>query len=86
MTSTAENFILDLGALVKEGALKAVASSQASGMDQFEAGRAIAWYEVVSLVLQQAAAFGMSPSQVGLSEFDAERDLLAKLGANRGAV
>ncbi len=86
MASTAENFILDLGALVKDEALKAVATSRASGTDQFEAGRAMAWYEVASLIQQQAAAFGLSLSQVGLMEFDAERDLLAKLGAKRGAV
>jgi hypothetical protein len=86
VASAVENFIVDLGALVKEGALKAVATSRAAGSDQFEAGRAMAWYEVASLIQQQAGAFGLSLSQVGLSGFDAERDVLAKLGANSGAV
>ena len=81
-----ERFIKDLGMLVKEQALKAVAVSRAAGTDQFEAGRAMAWYEVVSLIQQQAAAFGLSPSHCGLGGFDAERDLLTKPGANRGAV
>ena len=86
MASPAENFILDLGALAREAALKAVENSRASGADQFEAGRAMAWYEVTSLIQQQAAAFGLSLTQVGLGGFDAERDLLTKLGAKSGAV
>lgn len=81
MASPAENFILDLGALVRDVALKAVDNSRASGGGQFEAGRAMAWYEVTSLIQQQAAAFGLSRAQCGLSGFDAERDLLAKLSA-----
>jgi len=86
MPSPAENFILDLGTLMKEAALKAVAKARARGADQFEAGRAMAWYEVASLIQQQAAAFGLPLSQLGLSGFDAERDLLAKLGDKSGAV
>jgi hypothetical protein len=86
MASPAENFILDLGALVKEAALKAAARSGSGGADQFEAGRAMAWYEVASLIQQQAVAFGLSPSQVGFGDFDAERDLLTNLGTKRGAV
>lgn len=86
MASTAENFILDLGALVKEAALEAAASSGSGGADQFEAGRAMAWCEAASLIQQQAAAFGLSLSQVGLGDFDADRDLLTKLGAKRRAV
>ena len=77
---------MDLGALTKDAALKAVAKSLAPGADQFEAGRAMAWYEVTSLIQQQAAAFGLPLSQVGLVGFDAERDILAKLGAKNGAV
>ena len=86
MASPAENFILDLGALVKEAALSAAASAGGAGANEFETGRAMAWYEAASLLQQQAAAFGLSPSQVGLDGFDAERDLLTKLGASRGAV
>jgi len=80
MASPADHFILDLGALAREAALKAVADSRASRADQFAAGRAMAWYEAMSLIQQQAEVFGLSSVQLGLGGFDAERDLLAKLG------
>lgn len=83
MASSAERFIRDLGALAKEAALKAVRDSRALDSDQFEAGRAMAWYEVTSLIQQQAAAFGLSLSEVGLDGFDAERDLLGRLSAKK---
>jgi len=84
MASPAENFIRDLGALAREAALAAAEKSTASGADrQFESGRAMAWYEVTSLIQQQAAAFGLLPSQVGLEGFDAERDLLGKMGSGK---
>jgi hypothetical protein len=84
MASPAENFIRDLGALAREAALAAAEKSTSSDEDrQFESGRAMAWYEVTSLIQQQAAAFGLSPSQVGLEGFDAERDLLGRMGSGK---
>jgi hypothetical protein len=44
---------------------------------QFEAGRALAWYEVVSYLVQQIDAFGIAHESVGLPEdLDVERELL----------
>ena len=57
------NYLRDLGDLVKRSALEARAKrdEMASGVDQaFESGRLTASYEVVSLMQQQAVAFGMA--------------------------
>jgi len=44
---------------------------------QFKAGRAFAWYEVVSHMVQQIDAFGIARESVGLSrDLDVERELL----------
>lgn len=61
----ARNYLRDLGALVREQAEDAEARS-----DAFESGRAMAYYEVTSLMLSQAAAFGLRPEDVGLAGFE----------------
>jgi hypothetical protein len=73
------NYLRDLGDLVKRSALDARVKRDeaASGADQaFESGRLTAYYEVVSLMQQQAVAFGISLDQLGLGDIDPERDLL----------
>ncbi|MFN0058451.1 MAG: hypothetical protein ACKVX7_08340 [Planctomycetota bacterium] len=40
----------------------------------------MAWCEITSLIQQQAGAFGLTPAQVGLEGFDAERDVLGAMG------
>jgi hypothetical protein len=48
-----------------------------SGGDQFELGRAHAYYEVLSTLQNQLNAFGITPKSVGLPEdLDLERELL----------
>ena len=50
-----------------------------SGEDaaQFEAGRALAFYEVVSLLVQQLDAFSIDRESVGLArDLDIDRELL----------
>ncbi len=73
------NYLRDLGDLVKRSALEARAKrdEMASGVDQaFESGRLTAYYEVVSLMQQQAVAFGIGLDQLHLDDIDPERDLL----------
>jgi hypothetical protein len=75
MSQTAESYLADLGAeilaLARESQREATAES-----DGFEKGRRMAFYEVLSLMKQQAAAFGLPEEAVGLQGVDPE-DLLA---------
>jgi len=58
-----------------EMAQAAKTEAQISG-SAYEKGRHFALYEVISLVAQQADAFGIDRSDLGLAGVDPERDLL----------
>ena len=79
MPTTTENYLRDLGYLLKERALEAKvefhAATEGSSKD-FQGGRYMAYYEVISLVLSQAEAFGISADSLALQGIDPERDLL----------
>jgi hypothetical protein len=51
---------------------------------QFALGRLTAYYEVLSLVKQQAEAFGIDVTALSLQGFDPDRDLLADRSRDRG--
>jgi hypothetical protein len=71
------NYLHDLGVLLLNAARAAkAAAADADGDDDFERGRAMALYEVVSLMQQQAAAFGIPLAALGLDDVDPERHLL----------
>jgi hypothetical protein len=74
--ATAVCYLRDTGALVREAALDAWIQAPAGSADPFEAGRAIALYEVASLMARQAEAFGLPPSAISFEGFDPDRDLL----------
>jgi hypothetical protein len=59
--------------LDKARAAKAAAAKSGSGYDK---GRHFALYEVISLLTQQADAFGIDRADVGLAGVDPDRDLL----------
>jgi hypothetical protein len=59
--------------LDKAKAARADAIRSASDYDK---GRQFAFYEAVSLLLQQAGAFGVDRAGIGLADIDPERDLL----------
>jgi hypothetical protein len=44
--------------------------------DEFDRGRQMGRYEAVSLLTQQADAFGMDRDELGLAGIDPDRDLL----------
>lgn len=76
----ADNYLLDLGQLLKEHAL--AAKQQETGArgtedHQFQLGRLTAYYEIVSLMQLQAAAFDLPLEALGWSGFDPDRDLLS---------
>ncbi len=77
-------FLRDLGYLLKEASLEA--KQEFSNMKEkpessetdlaFASGRALAYYEVISLMQQQAAAFQLNLRDLSLNDIDANKDLL----------
>ena len=77
--STYENYLLDLGMLLKEDALAAKEAIDTLINHEeriHELGRVLAYYEVISLMQQQAMSFGIPLNLIGLEDFDPERKLL----------
>jgi len=77
---TLANYLADLGFLLKEAAVKAkadAASEKGKPGHQFAIGRAAAYHEVLSLMQQQAVAFGVDAKALSLHGFDADRALLS---------
>lgn len=79
MTSnTAEELLRDLGALLKERSLSAQQdAAQSSSEDRgYKLGFLMAYHEVISLLKQQAEAFGIDVQLLCLHDIDPDRDLL----------
>lgn len=79
-SSSLGNYLADLGTLLKEAALDAKAEAvQEIGQPghQFALGRLTAFYEVLSLMRQQAEAFGIDAKEMSLRDFDPDTELLA---------
>ena len=70
-----QNYIKDLGFLVKELALEAKQQKIDKGTD-FSTGYMAGFHRVVSLMQQQAEAFDISVDKIGLSGIDADEDLV----------
>lgn len=74
-----ENYLFDLCVLLKEKALEAKrvagASSNSDKLD-YELGRLMAYHEMISLLQEQALAFNISLNEIGLADFDPEKELL----------
>lgn len=78
MASPADHYLRDLGDLIKERAREAKREKDAaSGTERFdyELGRLMALHEVVSLMQQQAEAFGIDLSAIALDDVSPEQDL-----------
>jgi len=77
MSNVHAYYLLDVGREVRESAEEAKRDADvAEGDDRlFAQGRAMAYYEVVSL-MHQATAFGLPFADVGLQGIDPDRDLL----------
>ncbi len=72
-------YLLDLGFLVKELALSAKLERDGDRKElgaNFEAGRLSAFYDVVSLMQQQAVAFNIDLEALALGGLDPDRDLV----------
>lgn len=79
MESSEALYLRDLGFLLKERALEALAQArqeQQEGVGEFHIGRSAAFYEVISLLLSQAENFGITAESLALAGVDPERDLI----------
>jgi len=78
-TDSASFYLRDLGELLKQAALEAKAQRDLAGQSAsaaFENGRLMAYFEIVSLMRQQAVAFDIPLNELSLDDIDPDRDLL----------
>ena len=79
MDSVYQLYLRDLGNLVKEAARKVKTDYGGPSEDErsdFNLGRLSAMHEIVSLMQQQAEAFGLSLAELEIEDIDPDRDLL----------
>jgi hypothetical protein len=71
-------YLRDLGVLLKEMALRAreEQKSASEGNRDYALGRLMAMHEVISLMQQQAQAFGMELESISLNDIEPEKDLM----------
>ena len=74
-SDAAENLLHDIAAELVEKVREAKREADASGSD-YDKGRHFALYEAVSLISQQAKAFGFPLERIGLGASDVDRELL----------
>jgi hypothetical protein len=80
MSDVHRNYVFDFGYLLRENVLEAKQSARAAKGTDDEAnqlGRKMAYYEVMSLLLQQAESFQLSTEDFHLEGLDPNRDLIA---------
>jgi len=75
-----KNYLFDIGLFIKEGALKArekrSKEKKGSKAHMYEAGRVMAFYEVISLLQQEAEGFAIPLKDLQLDGIDPDKDLL----------
>lgn len=78
MSDVHANYVRDLGLLVRKAgeAAKAGVASATANDREYEQGRQMAYYEVLSRMKQQAVAFDLPLRDLSLEGFDADRDML----------
>ncbi len=79
MTNQVENYIFDLGILLKEKAKSAKIEKELShDIDEinYNLGYLMAFHDVLSLMKQQAEVFGINAKIIGLADIDPDKELL----------
>jgi hypothetical protein len=79
MEDNYRHYLRDVGLLVRERAVEAKHQREdvrGTPSFSFEDGRAMAYYEVVSLLLGQADVFGLAAGDLRMEGLDPDRDLL----------
>ena len=77
--STEANYLRDLGCLLRDAAREAkrdADSARGTKNKEWKSGYSFAYMEVISLMQQQADAFGLPLENLALDGIDPERDLL----------
>lgn len=74
-TESIRLMLVDITRELLEKSKKAKEDAIRSGSD-YDKGRHLALYEVISLLTQQADAFGVKRTTIGLDDVDPESDLL----------
>ncbi|MBJ7553942.1 hypothetical protein [Marinomonas spartinae] len=74
-TTVYQNYLKDLGVLIREMALEAKQQLVEKDTD-FSTGYMACFHRVVSLMQQQAEAFDISLEDIGLDGIDADEDLV----------
>jgi uncharacterized protein (DUF3084 family) len=74
-SSVHANYLRDVGLLLKERALQAQ-RDRVQAPSEFEDGRVMAYYEVISLLRNEAETFGLGPDDLQLHDIDPDRDLI----------
>lgn len=69
-------YLKDLGYLIRERAVEAAEKSRRDRSDRYAQGRAMALYEVVSLMQDQAEVFDLDLAELSLDGINPENDLL----------
>jgi hypothetical protein len=64
-------FIKDLVCIIKE----MLQETKKSQDNQFETGRHFAFYEILSLIEQQAIAFGYDKNDIGMDSFNPDNNI-----------
>jgi hypothetical protein len=74
----ARHYLRDLGNLIREDALEARRDRDQARPEErgFYLGRLAAYHSVVSLMKNQALAFGMTDEDLGLGEIDPDQELI----------
>ncbi len=75
MSSVYEHFLQDSVPMLVEQALEAKREMMASRSD-YDSGKLMAYYAVISLLQQQARAFEIPLKEIGLDEITPDVDLL----------
>ena len=70
-----KDYLQDLGILIKEMAFEAKSDANDDGTD-FSIGYMAGFHRIVSLMQQQAEAFGIPLDNIGLNGIDADADLV----------
>jgi hypothetical protein len=75
-----ENYLFDLGPVIKTRALEALherdACPEGSLEREFQSDRIMAFNEVISIMLQQAEGFDIPLAELRLEDIDPDRDLI----------
>ncbi len=69
---TYKHYLLDLVPIIKENS-KSLIQKQQKNHSDFVDGQIFAYYDILSVMQQQAIAFGLDVNEIGLQELEIEK-------------